>query len=220
MLKSLFLLLAFAATASAAAITSVTCDGITITDSAFVQCGDRLDPTHLFANAFAGPSVVSAGVTGLGEATARASFSGTIELSVTGGTGSGSFAPCLFVQGGYFQGFGASSAAFGGFEMYLQGRFPQSGCGSALPFTYDVPQFFSVRLTAYAYGRANGPWIPQADGTAGIDQFRFWDAQGNPLSNVRYSLSEVPEPSASIAVLLALCVLSIAKLRRMRRNPL
>lgn len=221
MFKSVFIVLAFAATASAASIAIVTCNGTTITDGGYAECGSRAGPAGLYAQAFSSPFGVFAEVSGFGDASAVGSFSGTLELTITGGSGSGSFAPCLSVAWhGLLQASGSAYASFGGFGLAPATRVA-SECGSALPFTYDVAQFFPVILDASGVvGVGQTMHLPSGGGSANIGQFRFWDAQGNPLSDVRYSLLEVPEPSASIAVMLALSGLWIAVRRRTRRDPL
>lgn len=76
--------------------------------------------------------------------------------------------------------------------------------GACISFIFGQADTYTVDLYASASGRG--------DGTASFqDSFAFWDTQGNLLSNVQYTLTDVdqPEPSSKSLAFLGLAAVAI-----------
>ena len=227
--------------ASAATIsTSATCDGVTTTGTFSASCGDA-DITG-FASASA---MVQTGVTiGISvrtavqslmnprSASASANISGDYVFTVFGGTGGGFFYPCFV--GSFASHSGAlGEGSFGGVSFQFTGSssFPASNCrvvGSlsdffplSKPFTFGVPQIVPLSMGVLVTSQGSfgqdsaGESFP--GGNFGVPAFFFFDPSGNPLSNITFTLVEVPEPSAwSLLVVGTMFFLAVAS--KIRRN--
>jgi len=211
MLFEYFLLLVALGYANAATIATVNCDGLIVSDPNFATCNSTGSVALAEVDSVRpGPGRIAEVFAGASAdffpdfARAQASLSSTYVFTVTDGTGGGFFLPCLSAQAF----FTLASASFGGYSEEGAGRVPNNLCqgagfSSASTFDYGVGQQFLLQLTAFA-GGFSGVQLSAEAGLGFPDgpSFEFWDAQGNPLSNVTFTLTEVPEP-ASFALLLA-----------------
>ena len=136
-----------------------------------------------------------------GYAYAYAHYSATFEFTVTGGSGSGFVTADLSSWGDH--GYGSASFTSS----------PASGYGSSITFTYDVPEIVNLDLEA----RTGGGAVWGAAAYADFNGFRFFDANGDPLSNVDFSMTELeaatPEPGSFAACGLLLSVLLFVRRR-------
>ncbi|HEV2688655.1 MAG TPA: hypothetical protein VGV35_08880 [Bryobacteraceae bacterium] len=225
MFKSLLLVLALGS-ASASTIATVSCDGNTASDPTMAQC-TGMNGQFPDANAMAQAGMpygflgvdVNASAGGSGTATANATLSGTYLFTVTGGTGGGFFLPCI----GAYEDFGNSSASFTGYSVFGTGGAGNNICSfeglaSATPFAYGVGQQVVISMDASS-GTA-GYWQHPSYGTALLGDignitvpFLFWDSNGQPLSNVSFSLTEIPEPGSFAALSIAFLMLVLAQRR-------
>ena len=227
-------LLAALASASGATISSVTCNGVSITGLGSLSCGSPNFTTPSFASAAISGLFVTATVGAqllndvAGSAAASASINGTFSFTVDGGTGGGFFLPCLFAgRDSSPRASGSGSALFGPFSASPVGKGVVNMCQGTPPFAtgrafvFGVPQIFELSIGASASG-AVAPSMPlfvAASGEAGFgltgSPFLFWDAAGNPLSNVTYTLTEaVPEPYSfwlCLTLLVAVCGASVSE---------
>ena len=210
--------------ASAATIsTSATCDGVTTVGTTFAMCN-----LPFGAGAFASinaPSLldnmsfgfgVSVSAAGLGNQSisASANFSDDYVFTVLGRTGGGLFFPCF---SGVGQGSGGGSFAGVGLGFTDVRGVGTSNCGIQLrggtpqPFTFGVPQIVLVGLQAFAGVGPSGEF----DANVSLDHILFFDPSGNPLSNITFTLIEVPEPSAwsllAVGVMFFVAVAMIGK---------
>jgi hypothetical protein len=206
--------------ASAATIsTFATCDGVTTTGTFSASCNDA-DITG-FASASAmvqtgvpiGISVRTAAQSLMNphSASASANISGDYVFTVFDGTGGGFFYPCFV--GSFASHSGAlGEGSFGGVGYQFTGSssFPASNCrmfGSlsdffplSKPFTFGVPQIVPLSMGVLvgaqgSFGQDSaGESFP--GGNFGFPAFFFFDPSGNALSNITFTLVEVPEPSA------------------------
>jgi len=209
--------------------TSATCDGVTTVGTTSASCGDSTAQAlvqitglsfEVSVQATIAPSAVPPS-----SASSSASFSGDYVFTMFGGTGEGFFYPCFEARspshlggvmgGGSFDGVGFS---------FLETPFVTNCNGgpdnfqNSKPFTYGVPQIvpFSMDATAVINAPTFDFFAEQADES--FIGFAFFDPAGNLLSNVTFTLVEVPEPSA--ASLLGIGWLFFVAVRRMLNdNP-
>lgn len=183
------------------------------------------DPHGFYSSASAGVSISSSSV-GLsaitdefhGGASAIASYSSILTLTVLGGTGTGYLLPIDFTADPGAPNFHGSTA-YGSFSGTALAP-PGSPCLSFI-FTIGPPQ---GQCLAFTFGQANTYNLSlnansnqQAFVTAHFnDSFAFWDSQGNRLTNVQYTLTglALPEPASWSLMLLGIAVLGgIARFR-------
>jgi hypothetical protein len=216
--------LVFAATIN----TSVTCDGVTT--MGFCDDGHFMAHAGLTAPAFVDSQIspglgafgvsVDAGASGglppLGSSSALANFDEDYLFTVLGGTGNGFFFPCFL---GTPDAGSSVSMSFGGIGLGIvdnpsgiatncpgPGPFPGS-----IPFTFGVPQIVDIAMTGSAGASTFFP--REVDARESFDPDRgilFFDPSGNQLSNVAFTLVEVPEPTAwSLLGIGLLCLLVV-----------
>ena len=185
--------------ASAATIsTSATCDGVTTVGTFFASCNDG---RYMAYASLSAPSFVDtrigpfpdfsvsndvnqvAGPPGSGSATAN--FSDDYVFTINGGTGAGFFCPVIEVGHGSGASAGMSFAGIGSVteECFISG---------GVPFTFGVPQVIGIGMGA----QTSGVGELSGGAEASLQSISFFDAAGNPLPNINFSLVEVPEPSA------------------------
>ena len=150
---------------------------------------------------------------------ASALFHDDYVLTVTGGSGAGSLLPCILATWDNFRGSGMATIDFGGSALGTIGN-PRLGgvgsCeGSAIPsilFVFGVPQTISVSMSATA---RVGIAPSQVDDGATLSGFQFFDAAGQQLTNVHFTLvsASVPEPRTLVPFLAGLCFLWISVAR-------
>jgi len=208
--------LTFAVTfATAATIsTSVTCDGVTTVGTFSASCNDG----HYMASA---DLLVSGGLSiGVhvspstefppGTGSASANFFDDFVFTVNGGIGNGFFFPCFF---GSSDAGTSVSMGLAGIGLSISDNFNVSNCGlppffpAPKPFTFGVPQIVQVGMT----GSGNFPLPREADASVGLDHILFFDPSGNQLSNVTYTLVEVPEPSSWSSLSIGLILFTAAR---------
>jgi hypothetical protein len=205
--------------ASAATIsTSASCDGVTTVGTFGASCNDGLYMAFASIDApsfvdtrigqFPAFSVnvdVSGNLPGSGVATA--SFSDDYVFTIFGGTGNGSFCPVINTNHGSGASAGMTFAGIRTEDCFI----PFIG---RVPFTFGVPQIISIDMGA----RASGVGALSGGASASLQSLSpisFFDPAGNPLSNVTFTLVEVPEPTAVSLLSLGLFFLAVA-IRRMR----
>jgi hypothetical protein len=187
---------------AATIITTATCDGVTTVGAAMAMCNDvrsfasaevggSLQDltvgsfTSFTVNVDAGPGV---GLPSSAVASASASFSEDAVFTVSGGTGTGFFYPCVFVTS---HNGGSASIVFGTFSGPCLP--PGSTFLGEQPFTFGVPQI--VQITAQ--GSEPGASFREDSASATLGPILFLDSSGNLLPNVTYTLVDsVPEPSS------------------------
>jgi hypothetical protein len=182
--------------ASAATMSTIaTCDGVTTTGTTGASCDDGRSS----AIAGVGTNFLGFGVSAQADAGgfnpppsqsafASATFIDQYVFTVFGGTGAGFFSPCFNISG---SGQGQFAQANG-----FAGSPPFNGCIDPTAFTFGVSQIFSLDMVASI--TLPGP-PPQQQGQVTVtflQAFSFLDSARNPLSNVTFTLVEVPEPSA------------------------
>jgi hypothetical protein len=217
-----FLSLTFAVgVVSAATInTTATCDGVTTVGTDSASCDDG----HFEARA--GVSSTSAGASAMFLPSsppdfrgggAQASFSDDYVFTVTGGTGAGFFVPCL---SGSTDAEASAGASFGSIALGLFAFQRNSTCNGPpfffgqLPFSFGVQQIVHFTISASA---GPSPLRGSAFGMASFDGILFFDTSGHPLSNITFTLVEVPEPSAwSLLAVGAMFFLVVAMIRKIR----
>ena len=215
----LSLTFAVSSTSAATISASATCDGVTTvgTPSAFTlsaNCNDGRFSADAqlgapsFVDSATGPDLtafnvlVAAGIFGFppGSGLADAVLDADYVFTVFGGTGDGSFFPCFHVRGiglaaMAVDGIGAQvfDAPFIGADTC--GLYGQSNpFGSPIPFTFGVPQIVHIHME----GSTSGAEFVSTSADASFDgPFEFFDPSGNPISNVTFTLVEVPEPSTA-----------------------
>jgi hypothetical protein len=143
---------------------------------------------------------------------ASATFIDDYVLTVTGGTRSGIFAPCLFAGAVFIGTQTIGSASFGSVSF---SGYRVANCGFQglpqpptmfLPFTFDIPQTFTISLYS-----STGEGV----GRASLESFQFFNSPSNPLNNVHFTLVEVPEPSSwSLLAVGAMFFLVVAMIGR------
>lgn len=218
-----FLLVLALGIASASTIATVNCDGSIVSDSTHAHCNKTTASVDTAAdaqvdvgalNSFFTINVSAAGPGG--ESSAQGTVSGAYIFTVASGTGGGFFLPCIGGNGGLdvFPGPGAAStfASFGPLTNSGGGDICSSeGLTSALPFVDDAGQEFAIFISASASKSSSAWWAAGAGLGGPHGEFLFWDSRGNPLSNVSYTLTEVPEPGSFAVVLVAFLTLSIVR---------
>lgn len=208
MFKTMFLLFVFG-TANAATITiTVDCNGHTTTvTSPSATCSMGLpDPSYAIAAFGSSPSTpfeldatAQAGTSFLDPTYSSASghFSENFELTVTGGTGDGVLVAYVGLRMLYNQ---YGSFANGRLCMF------NYGCYVTYPFTYGVPQQFSIWMDVAAAG---GKW------GAGASASAWLVLPGYSTSPSTYTIVEIPyqipEPGSLSVFCLLLSGLAIKK---------
>lgn len=206
--------LATAATIS----TSVSCDGVTTVGTFSARCDDGLYMAYagLGAPSFVDTRIglspdfsvlvdVSGNLPGRGSATAT--FSDDYVFTMYGGTGNGSFCPVILTEHGSGASAGMTFAGIGTLD-----------CGTLFdrrPFTFGVPQIISIGMGAYTsgVGALSGGASASLQSSSPI---LFFDSAGNQLSNITFTLMEVPEPTTwSLLGVGLICFLAVA-IRRTR----
>lgn len=134
---------------------------------------------------------------------------------MNGGIGNGFFFPCF---SGSSDAGTSVSMGLAGIGLSISDLINISNCGpppfspAPKPFTFGVPQIVQVGMT----GSGNLPLTREADAGVGLDQILFFDPTGNQLSNVTFTLVEVPEPSAWSLLGVGLMFFVVVRIRRMR----
>ena len=225
MLKSLFLLLA--GSASAAPLTSfakATCydlpggsHSVTVTGSFAAGCKN---PGDLFSSVSAlvsdTPPNISVSVNGNSQhgVSGEAFLATTYDFTVTAGTGSGLFWPCVAA----FSDRGSASAEVDGSTASGNSVNCPNSPTYAKPFTYGVPQSLTLELDAIMDPSLFGGEVRAGLGDSNffVPPFEFWDADGNKLSNVTFTLMEevVPTPEPATIVPGATVLAALGWLRR------
>jgi hypothetical protein len=137
-------------------------------------------------------------------ASASASSSALLEIDFSGGTGSGTYIPCMTTN---FGGSAGASVSFGTSDW--SAKVPAGGSCSpisgatSIPFVFDVPQIQEITLLAGSTGTgsASASW-------AGFDVF---DSGGNLLTSATWTVTDVPEPAAGILLVAGLTALFLSK---------
>jgi hypothetical protein len=183
--------------ASAATIsTSATCGLATLTTTFgtfSASCNDGINEAQASLEVSGTLSVFAEARTGDfggGTAIGAANFSDDYVFTVFGGTGSGFFNPC-FVGGGD----GNVSMSFADGSYDASGQVNGTNCRGAIlfeGFTFGVPQIVPVTMFANVSPFEREPGMASES----LDHFMFFDPSRNQLSNVTFTLVEVPEPSA------------------------
>ena len=143
------------------------------------------------------PFSVTAQANAADHGSSGASYSATLLFTITGGTGSGEFAPC-FVAPEY--GFGLSGSGSLSFaSVYVN---PTATCpttlaaGDFVPFVFGAQQSEQVVLTVNASAGPEGGGI-----MASLYGFSVLDSNGNPLANATVNVVDpdniLPEPRMS-----------------------
>jgi hypothetical protein len=183
--------------ASAATIgTTATCDGVTTVGTFIARCDDGRYmafaslSTPSFVDTRIGPFpdfsvlVDVNQVGGLpGSGSASASFVDSYVFTIYGGTGNGSFCPFIDTSHG--------SGALAGMSFAGLGN-PVDCTSQSKPFTFGVPQIVSIGMVA----QTSGVGESSGGASASLESILFFDPSRNPLSNVTFTLVEVPEPTA------------------------
>jgi hypothetical protein len=153
------------------------------------------------ASAGGGPFFVSAAASG--STFASASYSTDLVIDFSGGTGAGSYVPCLDAQKG---GTGQASASLGSVGLQAS-PFVGGSCGLftmfsgeiPIPFVFGVPQIQSLSLFAEAGSGGSG-------GADFSGTFLVLDANRNVLPGASASIQETPEPATGATVLCGLAL--------------
>jgi hypothetical protein len=205
--------------ASAATIsTSAECDGGTTSGTFSANCNHlgfeaqaSLEASGTFS-VFTEASLAAPNEPGDCCAVASANFSDDYYFTVFGGTGNGFFLPCFV---GSSEGAASSATmSFAGlaFDITPLGNptncvsFPFFPINLTKSFTFGVPQTVDITML----GGSNYSSIPPFSSSVSesLDHIMFYDSAGNPLSNVTFTLVEVPEPSAWSMLTIGLIFLS------------
>lgn len=216
MFKTLLILMSALSVNAATIFARATCNG-QVSSTSCVNIGDPI----YSAQAQVVPMLYVSAIayTENGTASAYAFFQETFSLTVTGGTGGGFITPCLFAGAHGFMGSATAALFVGGTTI------PFTDCPSTpeIPFTYGVPQEFTLSLEASIASFGSNGTGHGGGAEAGVPQgpnyalFKFWDANGNPLSNVNYTVVDLalPEPgSFAVCGLVLLCGFVTTKLTR------
>jgi hypothetical protein len=224
--------LAFAVSLLSAATinTTVMCDGVTTVGTTLAMCNDPFR-SGAYASLTAPPfgpgfqvSVDAGSAVGPNSSSASANFMDDYVFTMVGGTGNGSYFPC-FSGSGYSMA-GGSFAGIG-FEVIDQPQgafncFGNQPRGTPKPFTFGVPQIVDVEMNGSAASGLPGIFR-EFDASASFDGILFFDASGNLLQNIHYTLVSVdlPEPSAVsfLAIALVFCVAAHFVTRRPQSSP-
>ncbi len=150
---------------------------------------------------------------------ASAGFTEGFMLTVTGASGDGYAEPLFSSNASPSQGaatFGEVSASLGGCSLDTVGAALGSCSPTSIPFVFGVPQ--TLTLAEYAVANASSPFGSSA--VASWAGFEFFDANGQPLSDVSYSFvstgqpTGLPEPGTLILTAIA-CAALVAFARRL-----
>lgn len=92
-----------------------------------------------------------------------------------------------------------------------------SFCVYPTQFLFNTPQILS--LSVFAETDAGGPYPSEGVAGASWGQFDFFDAQGQPLSGVSYTLTEIPTPEpGTLPLLTGITCAALIALKRRRRS--
>ncbi len=182
------LLLCLAPALSRAATVSLSIDCVdnsqTLNDAGHITC-QSTNPVHglyAWAEALAGPSGVGVDIANYGSASAT--YTADFQVTITNGSGTGWYAPCLSTYADP----GAGAMAQFGTLFAVTPCYTFSS--QDLPFTYGVPQTEQLSLSAWApYG------LRSQMASAEIAGFVVYDMSGNRQSSATVDMVElVPEP--------------------------
>jgi hypothetical protein len=182
--------------ASAATIsTTATCDGVTTVGTFSASCNHGTSTAQASLEIDGHFSVFAEATTsdfGGGEDIATANFSDDYVFTVFGGSGNGFFNPC-FVGGG--DGHVSMSFADDSYDATGRGLNSTNCVGPIIfeSFTFGVPQIVPITM----FANVSQP-LRFAEGivSESLDHILFFDPLRNPLSNITFTLVEVPEPSS------------------------
>ena len=167
------------------------------TSASLVSVSATADTFHLASSAFA-------------------SYSTVVAITVTGGTGMGYLVPLNFVgdpgnpfhPGNVGGSFGVAAPSGAPCYSFVPPNGPPlPGCTT---FTFGQTNLYPLTLSV-------GAGAPATAFAHFGDGFQFWDAQGNVLTNVQYTLTglALPEPASLSLVLLGLLTLAALSLKRL-----
>jgi len=215
------LILVVSSASAAILSTQASCDGIVVNGTNSAQCGSPSNGSP-FASATAGPNFASADASspfGHG-ANASAMVTEDLVLTVTSGLTEGFFIACLSAGRDVSSaaataiftgpGFAAQQVAtgFGGQRIVdletCENSFGMPVSVTPASFTLGVPIRTELLLTAQAGG------VPiSAGASASFSGFEFFDGSMNRVSDVTFSLVEVPEPAEVFSLISGLVALLI-----------
>lgn len=190
--------------------TSTTCDGDTVQGTSSAGCNDG----QIQATATAGPTTAEVSILrygGTATASASATFSETVSFTVNSGPAGLFFRPCVFAEGDEYgpgNGYAQATATFGGVSVMSGSPMSQDSCSSGMFEAPMVPVSIGVAQleTLYLSSTDNVSSMPAGDslpmGMAQFNGFQFFNAQGQPVYDVSYSLVGVPEPNLLAGVAL------------------
>lgn len=143
---------------------------------------------------------------------ASASFRDDYVFTVTTGPAQGFFASCFEAAGDTYMGSILVGGSFAGGGIANTTRaFALHTCGQT-SFTLGVPIVSTMLLSASVSTQGA---IPQANAEVSFIGFQFFDAAGNPVTGVNYSLVEVSSvPEAATAWLLVCGLAGVGLTRR------
>lgn len=220
------LLLISAAPAMAGAITTATCDGITVTGTTSAACNNHLGDSGTAGITF-GPSSVTLAAdvssnapfppfdNGGGAVTATASYSQAYTLFVQSGPAGLLFRPCLTVYSGHasgggwatMTGNGLNASAFPGVaglsDPCLFAPSPGGIAAGALNQPIQIPVgvavSFSLNLFTSASCSAGGgcQFSHFTDSRVSLSSLEFYDSNLNLLNNVSYQFVPAASPNTS-----------------------
>lgn len=204
--NSLGLVFVLSAPIASAGTLTLNCNGVISTSSSSNSCPPGLASA---GGVIGAPGNESVGASAGGFTFASASYVTDLVIDFTGGTGAGSYVPCLDAQRG---GPGGEAGASLGSVGYQASPFLGGSCGlftmfSAelpIPFVFGVPQIQTLDLNSQAGVGSSG----SAEFSGG---FIVLDANRNVISSVSVSIQEVPEPRAASTILLGLALALIVR---------
>ena len=210
--SSLLLSFITAYAASGAVITSSTiCDGVASTSgcsNSISQAGVSLSAGLVYTNSVSFNALAFT----FGNASASLFFQDSYNLTVNSGAGSGTFVPCLFATADP----GSASVSFGSVGASSPARGSSGDCGLAagptpvpIPFVDGVPQTVQVTLSVSGNSLANTA-RDQTSSQSVIQNLQFFDANGNALSNVSFTLVSVEAPESSGGLLVGVSLVILA----------
>jgi hypothetical protein len=141
-------------------------------------------------------------------------------MTIDSGAGSGFFEPCVLLSTDIETN---ASISFGSYSVTSQPLVDHGNCGSfgagqltvpLFPFVDGVTQTFVISLTDYSLA-LGGTAANNTGGLASLSTPLFFDANGDPLNNVSFTMSStpvtLPEPSGGLLVGVALAALAFAR---------